>query len=276
MKDRKKKNYNLIVGGTITGMILLFVLIGMFYTPYDPNVMDASAKFAGISAMHLMGCDNFGRDILSRVMKGAGTTLGVAAGTVLIGTFFGVIVGAVTGYFGGILDEILMRINDAVFAFPSILLALVFISILGPGKYNVILGSGTYQVVIALGIAFIPSFARIVRSEFIKYKNMDYIKNARLQGAGHLRIMFVHILPNTFTVLLSAIMIGFNNAVLAEAGMSFLGIGVQPPQASLGRMLSEAQSYLMRAPFYAIFPGVIIVLMVLGFSLLGDALKREE
>lgn len=267
MKDRKKKNYNLIVGGTITGMTLLFVLIGMFYTPYDPNVMDASAKFAGISAKHLMGCDNFGRDILSRVMKGAGTTLGVAAGTVLIGTFFGVIVGAVTGYFGGILDEILMRINDAVFAFPSILLALVFISLLG---------SGTYQVVIALGIAFIPSFARIVRSEFIKYKNMDYIKNARLQGAGHLRIMFVHILPNTFTVLLPAIMIGFNNAVLAEAGMSFLGIGVQPPQASLGRMLSEAQSYLMRAPFYAIFPGVIIVLMVLGFSLLGDALKREE
>jgi peptide/nickel transport system permease protein len=149
-------------------------------------------------------------------MKGAGTTFLVALGTVLIGTAFGVLIGAFTGYFGGTIDEILMRIIDAVFAFPSILLALVFISLLG---------TGTYQVVIALGIAFIPSFSRIVRSEFLKYKNMDYVKNARLQGASHLRIMFVHILPNTVSVLLSSIMIGFNNAVLAEAGMSFLGIG---------------------------------------------------
>lgn len=266
MKNRIKGNYNLILGGSITGFMLLFILVGVFFTPYDPNAMDASAKFAGISVRHWMGCDNFGRDILSRVMEGAGMTLLVAAGTVLIGTVFGTLIGALTGYFGGILDEILMRVNDAVFAFPSILLALVFISLLG---------SGSWQVVIALGIAFIPSFARIVRSEFIKYKNMDYIKNARLQGAGHLRIMFVHILPNTFTVLLSAIMIGFNNAVLAEAGMSFLGIGVQPPQASLGRMLSEAQGYLFRAPFYAIFPGLAIILMVLGFSLLGDGLKKE-
>lgn len=267
MKNGKKKNYNLIVGGTITGIMLLFIVVGFFYTPYEPDRMDASAKFAGISFSHPMGCDNFGRDVLSRVMKGAGTTLGVAVGTVLIGTVFGTVLGAFTGYFGGALDEILMRINDAIFAFPSILLALVFISLLG---------SGNYQVVIALGIAFIPSFARIVRSEFMKYKNMDYVKNARLQGAGHLRIMFVHILPNTLTVLLSAVMIGFNNAVLAEAGMSFLGIGVQPPKASLGRMLSEAQGYLFRAPSYALFPGVVIILMVLGFSLLGDALKNED
>jgi len=262
-----KKNYNLILGGAITGFMLLFILVGMIYTPYDPDAMDATAKFAGMSLKHPMGCDNFGRDILSRVMEGAGTTLLVATGTVFIGTLFGIIMGAFTGYFGGIVDEILMRINDAIFAFPSILLALVFISLLG---------TGTYQVVIALGIAFVPSFARIVRSEFIKYKNMDYVKNARLQGAGHLRIMFVHILPNTFTVLLSAIMIGFNNAVLAEAGMSFLGIGVQPPQASLGRMLSEAQGYLFRAPFYAVFPGLTIILMVLGFSLLSDGLKKDE
>ena len=262
----KKKNYNLIVGGSITGVILLMILIGVFYTPYDPNVMDASAKFAGISMKHLMGCDNFGRDVFSRVLEGSRTTLIAAQGTVFIGTFFGVIIGALTGYYGGVVDEVLMRINDAIFAFPSILLALVFISIFGSGKYHVI---------IALGIAFIPSFARIVRSEFIKCKNMDYVKSAKLQGAGDFRIMFVHILPNTLTVLLSAIMIGFNNAVLAEAGMSFLGIGVQPPDASLGRMLSEAQSYLFRAPSYALFPGVIIILMVLGFSLLGDGLKDE-
>lgn len=261
-----RKNKNFIVGSILTGIMLFMILMGCFYTPYNPNTMDPSAKFAGISVKHLMGCDNFGRDIFSRVLSGSRTTLIVAAGTVLIGVTFGILIGALTGYYGGILDEVLMRINDAVFAFPSILLALLFISLLGSGKYHVI---------IALGIAFVPSFARIVRSEFIRNKNMDYVKSAKLQGAGDFRIMFVHILPNTMTVLLSAIMIGFNNAVLAEAGMSFLGIGVQPPDASLGRMLSEAQSFLFSVPMYALFPGLTIILLVLGFGLLSDGLKNE-
>ena len=254
-----RKNKNFIAGSILTGIMLFMILMGCFYTPYNP-------KFAGISVKHLMGCDNFGRDIFSRVLSGSRTTLIVAAGTVLIGVTFGILIGALTGYYGGILDEVLMRINDAVFAFPSILLALLFISLLGSGKYHVI---------IALGIAFVPSFARIVRSEFIRNKNMDYVKSAKLQGAGDFRIMFVHILPNTMTVLLSAIMIGFNNAVLAEAGMSFLGIGVQPPDASLGRMLSEAQSFLFSVPMYALFPGLTIILLVLGFGLLSDGLKNE-
>lgn len=262
----KKKNYNLIIGIAITGFFLLLVLTGAFFTPYDPEAMDNSAKLAGISMKHIMGCDNFGRDIFSRIITGCGTTLFVAAGTVLIGTVFGVLLGAFTGYFGGWLDEVLMRMNDALFAFPSILLALVFITLLGGGKYNVIA---------ALGIAFIPSFARIVRSEFIRCKNMDYVKSAKLSGAGNFRIMFVHILPNTAVVLSSSIMIGFNNAVLAEAGMSYLGIGVQPPESSLGRMLSEAQTYLFSKPSMAIFPGMMIVLLVLGFSLIGEGLKRE-
>lgn len=259
----KKHNYNLIVGSIITGLMLILVVVGIFYTPYDANAMDPSAKFAGISWEHWMGCDNFGRDVFSRLLEGSRSTLFVALCTVFIGTVFGVLLGAFTGYYGGLLDEILMRINDAVFAFPSLLLALVFISLLGPGRNNVIA---------ALGIAFIPSFARIVRGEFLKYRNMDFVKSARLQGAGSLRIMFVHILPNAMPVLLSAIMIGFNNAVLAEAGMSYLGIGVQPPEASLGRMLSEAQSYLFTAPAYALFPGLFIIWMVLGFSLLSDGI----
>lgn len=266
MKKAVKKNFNCIIGSVLTGIMLLMILVGLFYTPYDPNAMDASAKFAGISLQHLMGCDNFGRDIFSRILEGSRTTFLVAAGTVLIGVFFGILIGAVTGYFGGVVDEVLMRINDAIFAFPSILLALLFISLFGSGKYRVIL---------ALGIAFIPSFARIVRSEFLRNRNMDYVKSARLMGASHLRIMFIHILPNTLPVLLSAMMIGFNNAVLAEAGMSFLGIGVQPPDASLGRMLSEAQTYLLSAPGYALFPGLTIILMVLGLSLLSDGIKAE-
>ena len=194
-------------------------------------------------------------------MAGAKTTFFVALLTVAIGATVGTFIGALTGYYGGWIDEILMRINDCVTSFPSILLALVFVSILGPGKYNIIM---------ALGIIFIPSFARVVRSEFITLKQMDFVKNAKLMGAGDFRIMFVHILPNTKPILLTSITIGFNNAVLAEAGMSYLQLGVQPPDASLGRMLSEAQTYLFTAPWYAIAPGVMIVLTVMGFSLINE------
>lgn len=259
-------NLNMTAGSLITGFLLLAIITGIFYTPYDPEAMDASARFAGISLAHPMGCDNFGRDILSRILEGSRTTLAVALCTVAIGTVCGVLLGAFTGYYGGWLDEILMRINDALFAFPSLLLALTLIGLLGPGRSN---------MTAALGISFIPSFARIVRSEFLKNSKLDYVRSARLQGAGNLRIMFVHILPNTLPVLMSAVMIGFNNAVLAEAGMSYLGIGVQPPEPSLGRMLSEAQSYLFTAPGYALFPGLFIILMVLGFGLLGEGIAEK-
>lgn len=263
---KKKKNWNLIIGGSITVIMLCMILMGFTWTPYDSTKMNSSNKLAAPSLQHIMGCDNFGRDIFSRVLEGMGNTFMIALATVAIGVTFGILIGAFTGYFGGWLDEILMRLNDVVFAFPSILLALVFVSLFGTGKYN---------VVFALGIAFVPSFARIVRSEFIKYKDMDYVKSAHLEGVGNLRIMFVHILPNSITVLLSSVMIGFNNAVLAEAGMSYLGIGVQPPDASLGSMLSEAQSYLFSAPNYALFPGLMIILLVLGFSMLADGIKSN-
>lgn len=261
---QKKIPLNFKIGAVITGVMTLLILMSFVYTPYDITKMDSASKLAAPSLAHLMGCDNFGRDIFSRVLKGMENTFVIALLTVVIGTAGGIIIGAFTGYFGGWLDEVLMRIIDVVFAFPSILLALVFVSIFGTGRYN---------VVAALGVAFIPSFARIVRGEFIKYREMDYVKSARLAGVGTLRIIFVHILPNTLTVLTSSIMIGFNNAVLAEAGMSYLGIGVQPPDASLGSMLSESQTYLFSAPWYAVFPGLMIILLVLGFSLLADGLK---
>lgn len=264
-KNAGKQNGSLKAGLVLTGIMALFIAVGFFYTPYDPDAMDAASKFAGISLSHPMGCDNFGRDIFSRILKGSGTTMVVAFGTVLIGAVCGTLVGAVTGYYGGWLDEVLMRINDAVASFPSILLALVFIGVLGPGKYNVIA---------ALGIVFIPSYARIVRGEFLRVRNQDYILSAKLMGVGNLRIMFLHILPNAAGVLLSSLAIGFNNAVLAEAGMSFLGIGVQPPDASLGWMLSEAQSYLFTAPWFALFPGIVIILIVLGFGLISDGLQQ--
>lgn len=261
---RKKKNINFHIGLIISGIMLLMILVGLFYTPYNPEAMNSGLKNAGVSLAHPFGCDNFGRDILSRIMVGSRTTVLVGLATVIIGTFFGIIIGAFTGYFGGMADEILMRIMDALLAFPSILLALVIIGLSGPSTWNLIM---------ALGIAFIPSFARIVRSEFLKCKNMDYVTAAKLNGAGDMRVMFVHILPNTIKVLSSSILIGFNNAVLAEAGMSFLGIGVMPPDPSLGRMMSEAQSYIFSNPGFAIFPGVVLILIILGISLIGSYLE---
>ena len=263
---KKYRNFNFICGAVICGIIMVIALVGCFYTPYPSTAMNGSLKFAAPSAAHIMGCDNYGRDIFSRVMEGIRNTFFIALVTVLTGTFFGILTGAVCGYFGGKVDEILMRINDVLFSFPSILLALVIVSLLG---------TGTMNVTIALGISFIPSFARIVRAEYKKQTSMDYVMSAKLMGAGNIRIIFVHILPNILPVLLSSVMIGFNNAVLAEAGLSYLGIGVQPPEASLGRMLSEAQSYLFTAPHFAVFPGLVIMLIVLGFALLAEGMTEE-
>lgn len=263
----KRKNYNLIIGGIITALMVLLILVGSFYTPYSPTAIDGLNKMAPPSTQHLLGTDNMGRDIFSRVLDGAGTTLFIAVCVVAIGLIGGMILGALTGYFGGWPDLILMRISDVLAAFPSFLLALVIIGVAGSGKYKVIW---------ALGILFIPSFARMIRAEFVRCRDQDYVRSARLMGASHLRIMTVHILPNTVPIVLSTVAIGFNNAVLAEASMSYLGLGVQPPDASLGRMLSESQSYLFSAPWYAISTGAAIVLLILGFSLLGDGLSRRR
>ncbi len=263
MRKRKHNSYNFTVGLTLTTVMLAVILVGMVWTPYDPDQMQGSLKLHGPMISHIFGTDQFGRDVFSRVLTGGGNTLAIALGTILIGGTVGIIIGAVTGYFGGWIDEGLMRMNDVLAAFPSVLIALVLVSVMGTGKYKVML---------ALGIAFIPSFARIVRGEFMRCKAEDYVTSARLMGVSAPRILFVHILPNILPALLSALTIGFNNAVLAEAGLSYLGIGVQPPDASLGRMLSESQTYLAGGPWCAIFPGVFLVLLVLGVGLLGEGI----
>ncbi len=263
----KRQDTSFRIGACIAICVALLAVVGYVWTPYDPDMIVGSEKFLGPSLRHLFGTDNFGRDIFSRAMVGIGTTFFIAVGTVVIGGVVGIIIGAFTGYFGGVVDEVLMRINDALTAFPNILLALVFIAVLGFGKYNVIL---------ALGVAFIPSFARVVRAEFARHRNMNYVKAARLMGAGHLRIIFRHILPNTRGVLLPALMIGFNNAVLAEASMSYLGIGVSAPDVSLGYMLKEAQSYMLTAPWYVLCVGLVIVLLILGVSMMGDGMGKGE
>ena len=264
----RKRNGFLIAGLVLTCALAALILLGFFWTPYDPNAMAAGPKFDAPSPAHWMGTDNFGRDIFSRVLKGAGTTVSIALATLLIGAVCGSLAGALTGYFGGPADEVLMRLNDALTAFPSILLALVVISILGPGS--------RLNVMTALGLVFIPSFARVTRTAFASLRDVNYIKSARLMGASSRRILLVHMLPNTAPVLLPALTIGFNNAVLAEASMSFLGMGVTPPDASLGYMLSEAQGMLFAAPWYAAGTGLVVVLLVFSVGLLGEGLRRRD
>ena len=254
------------LGSVITVLTLAFALVGAFWTPYDPAAFDALNKNAPPSLAHPFGCDQMGRDILSRTLEGAGTTLTIALAVLAVGFVVGLLVGALCGYYGGALDGIVMRLCDAIAAFPSILLALVVIAVIGSGKYNVIL---------ALGILFIPSFARLVRGEFMKYRERDFVRSAQLMGVHDLRIIFVHILPNTWPVLISGLTIGFNNAVLSEASMSYLGIGVTAPDSSLGRLLKESQNYLMTAPWNMLFPALVVVLLILGVSMLGEGLRER-
>ena len=263
---KKKGNPFLYIGGALSAAVTVLILVGYFWTPYDPTAME-SKKFLPPSWEHLLGTDNFGRDIFSRVLEGAGTSFLIAICVVLIGCVFGILIGSLCGYYGGLADTVLTRVCDSITAFPSILLALVIITVMGQGTAN---------IVIALGILFIPSFARIVRGEFARCRDLNYIKSARLMGVSGGRIMFRHILPNTYPVLLSAITIGFNNAILSEASMSFLGLGIQPPYASLGSMLSDSQTYLKSAPWYALGTGGAIILLILGFSLLGEGLQRAS
>ncbi|MCL2828593.1 MAG: ABC transporter permease [Oscillospiraceae bacterium] len=263
----RRRNITLIVGGILTAILLILIVGGNFFRPFDPSALNAGHRLAEPSIPHLLGTDHMGRDVFSRVLDGAGTTLLIALGVVLIGAAGGLLIGGSAGYFGGWLDEIVMRFFDGVTAFPSVLLALVAVSLTGPGTGNVI---------VILGVLFIPSFARVARGEFLRCKNLDYVKRVRLMGASPLRIMFRHILPNSLPVFLAAVAIGFNNAVLAEASLSYLGIGVQLPQVSLGRMLADSQGYLITAPWIALSTGLAIVLQVFSVSLLADGLQRRE
>ena len=262
-----KKNKSLLIGCIITGAVLLIALVGLFWTPYSTTEMSRELKLHAPSLQHIFGTDNFGRDIFSRVMQGMGTTFIVSITTIFFGMVIGSAIGLIAGYVGGLFDEIIMRINDVLNAFPSMLLALIFVSFLGTGLLNIIL---------ALGILFIPSFARIARSEMLRLKGMQFVQSAQLSGAKPFRIIFAHIMPNALGSILSSATVGFNNAVLAEASLSYLGLGVQPPDASLGRMISEAGSYLVQAPWFAIVPGVSIIILVMGITLISDGLTKAE
>lgn len=268
--SREKKNKfskKFYVGAFVMGILVLVALLSYFYTPYDPEEMNIKERFVAPSVEHIMGTDNFGRDIFSRVMLGLKDTLYISGITTLCAFVIGLLVGSITGYFGGIVDEILMRINDALSSVPSVLLAIVMVGALG---------NGITTLMISLIVVFIPSYARMIRSDYIKEKNKEYVLSGRLSGASHFRLIFVHILPNCKNTIISALVVGFNNAILAEASLSFLGIGVEPPKASLGAMLKDSQVFVTTAPWYSIFPGLIIVLLIIGCVLIGDGAKNKR
>lgn len=254
---KRKVNIYLLSGIIICGFLILLILYSSIAVQTTVNEMQVNNRFAKPSMTNLLGTDNFGRDILVRIIAGLWRTLFVAVFTVLLGAMIGFSLGAIAGWYGKGVDVVIMKLIEVITAFPWLLLALIIIAVIGISDLNII---------VVLTIVFIPSFTRISRSCLLKHKNLEYVSGARMAGASTLRIIFVHIFPNISTELLAAITIGFANAILSEATLSFLGLGIQPPDPSLGRMLYEAQSYLFKAPWMAIMPGLTIIMLVLVFN----------
>lgn len=259
----KKKNF--AAGACMVGLMLLIMAAGFFWMPYEPDAMDMPNKLCFFSTAHPLGTDQFGRDILSRIMEGARFSFLVGALTVAFGLVTGGLIGAVSGYYGGKIDEIVMKLVDVQMAFPGILLALMLIAVFGTGLQNMVL---------ALGVMSIPRFARISRSGFIRYRDAEFVKAARVRGAGDGTVIFRHILPHVIPDLIVTCSLGFAGAVMSEAGLSYLGLGIQPPTPSFGKMLSEAQNCILQAGWYVLVPAAAITLLVMGFNLMGDGLQE--
>jgi peptide/nickel transport system permease protein len=258
------RNVNFTIGFLITFLILLTALLSLGYTPFDPNRMNLSKRFQGPNPTHWLGTDQYGRDILSRVMKGAVNSIIVGVVAVSIGMSFGILLGSLSAFYKKWVDESIMRISDVLYGFPAVLSAILITSILGPGVVNSMM---------AIGIFNIPIFARLTRVTSLSIWERDYVTSAKAIGRSNAGIIWRHILPNILSSLIVQGTVQFAIAILAEAGLSYLGLGTQPPHASWGRMLQEAQTFMGTSVWLAIFPGCAIALAVLGFNLLGDGLR---
>jgi len=254
----------LIFGFFCAGIIIFVMLYSFFFLPYSPQAIDASAKLSSPSSSHWFGTDDLGRDILSRTFQGSQLTILVSVMGIAIALVLGMIMGSVAGYIGGITDNIVMLLSDSVMAFPGILLALVFVAVQGPGVFNIIF---------ALGIVFAPSYARVFRTGIRQLKTREYILQAKLIGVKTPRLLFVHLFPSLLPQLSPAVVVGMANMALAEAGMSYLGLGVQPPYASWGKMLKDSHSYITYAPWTILFPSVFLIIYVLGLYFLSEGIS---
>ncbi len=263
LASRAFANRSFVAGFVVAVLIAAMALLSYLWTPYDVTRLVISDKTLPPSSAHWFGTDHFGRDILSMIMVGARNSIAVALVAVGIGMGFGVPLGTLAAARGGLVDDALMRLNDLVFAFPALLSAIMITAIFGPGAVNAI---------IAIGIFNIPVFACVARTGALSIWPREFVLAARAAGKGPARITVEHILPNIATLLLVQGTIQFALGILAEAGLSYLGLGAQPPMPSWGRMLFDAQTRMATAPWMAIFPGMAIVITVLGLNLLGDGI----
>ncbi|GIW24805.1 ABC transporter permease [Meiothermus sp.] len=253
----------------IAGMVILLLLVlGAIFAPtlvpYSPTATDFSALQQGPSAKHWFGTDQLGRDILSRVFYGARVSLAAGLVSVVIALVLGGLIGLIAGFYGGWIDDVLMRLTDAMLAFPFLVLAIALAAVLGPSLQNTML---------AIGVVTTPVFARLIRGQVLAERPRDYVQAAVALGGGDGRIIVRHLLPNILGPLIVQVSLSTATAVLAEATLSFLGLGVQPPTPSWGSMLNDARGYLSQAPHMALFPGLAIFLAVLAFNLIGDGLR---
>ena len=252
------------IGGAITLALVAVALVSLVWTPYAVTEINVPMKLRPPSAAHWLGTDQFGRDVLSMMMLGARNSIAVSLVAVGIGAGLGVPLGALAAARRGWIEEAVMRFNDFAFAFPALLSAVMITALLGPGAVNSI---------IAIGIFNVPVFARVTRGASLSLWRREFVMAARVAGKGATRITVEHILPNVASILIVQMTIQFALAILAEAGLSYLGLGTQPPNPSWGKMLNEAQTFMYLAPQLAIFPGAAIALTVLGLNLLGDGLR---
>ena len=245
-------------------LIILAAIFADFIAPYDYTEQFPKDNFLRPSSGHLMGTDNFGRDIFSRVLKGGQISLRIGFSSVIISTFIGVIIGAFAGYYEGVFDAIIMRVMDTILSIPQLVLAIALAAALGGGMRNLIL---------AVSLSSIPSYARIVRSQVMAVKNLEYIESARLAGVKTFKLIFAEILPNCFAPIIVQATIGVGTAILSAASLSFIGMGIMPPEAEWGQMLSEGRAYIRNYPHITLFPGMAIALTILVLNIVGDALR---
>lgn len=258
------RNRMALFGVVIIGTWLLTALLAPLMATHDPYEINIAQRLKSPSAEHWLGTDYLGRDTYTRIVFGARTAFQVAVGAVFLGAFFGIPIGAIAGFAGRWVDSALMRVMDAIIAFPGRLLAIALVASLG---------GGLYSLYIALGINSIPSYARIVRGVVMSQKQKEYVEAARMTGESNWSILFLQVLPNCMSPLLVRLSLDFGHAILAESSLSFLGLGLPPPTASWGLMLKEVTPYLQLQPMAAFFPGLTISLIILGFNLLGDGLR---
>jgi peptide/nickel transport system permease protein len=252
-----------LVGAAIVGFCLLTALVGSQIWRKDPND-PVSDRLLAPSWAHPFGTDDLGRDTLARVIHGAQVSLQVGLVAIAIALVVGTLIGLLAGYFGGFVDLILMRFIDILFAFPGLVLAIVIAGLLGANRRN---------AMIAIGVIIVPAFARVVRAAVLEVMGFPYIESARALGGGNIRIMVRHVVPNIVAPLIVLTTVYFSTAILSEATLSFLGLGTQPPEAAWGNMLSTARSYIDQSVWMSIFPGVAIMIVVMGFNFLGDGLR---